>query len=494
MKRAWTSAGLIAIVSLVACAFCLHEVGNSDLFWHLRAGEILASTGEIVRHDLFSYTREGAPWINLEWLSGLVFYLVHRMAGFEALSALSLSLGLLTAFAIFSGTRRLSGSGAFALLLLFLVFLAGAQRFELLRAELFGFLLFSLTLSVSLCHAGTRKVWLLIVVAALWANFHPSALLGPAAAALLLLFAIVGSGWRRRESKRMALAALLGFAALLVNPFFTEVYSFPLRELGQPFMISSVSDWSPPGILSGGISLGTVVMIAMAASAALLFLLSKGRRPIALGALSIALVALSLAAERFTPFATIALAFMLAALAGEGVRLAFDGRGLRAAVALLCVAGSLLVMVRGPVLGARLGCRTEIGVGKPLGVGFDSANFPVEAVDFMRGKIFGGRVFNDMAWGGYLIWRLWPKERVFIDTRTALYGDEFIKGYSDALFDKRAFDLLQERYGFNYVIYDAREMASPRGPLHFLRDDPGWLELPRKGNAALFLKIKRAGR
>jgi hypothetical protein len=37
-----------------------------------------------------------------------------------------------------------------------------------------------------------------------------------------------------------------------------------------------------------------------------------------------------------------------------------------------------------------------------------------------------GPIFNDYNWGGYLIGKLYPEYRVFIDGRTDVYGDSFI--------------------------------------------------------------------
>ena len=258
-------------------------------------------------------------------------------------------------------------------------------------------------------------------------------------------------------------------------------------------MLSTVSDWSPPSLISGEVSFAPWLMIGLVASALITILYVRRRLPIALIIISLLLLSISVVAERFIPFAAIALAFLLAALIGsrESCRNAFDSRTSRAVIVALCIVGSILIMLNGPFLGANLGPDKRISLGRQAGVGFDEEKFPVEAVDFMRGKIFGGKPFNDMAWGGYLIWRLWPRGKVFIDTRTAVYGDEFIRRYSDALFDEEAFDALHAEYGFNYVIYDAREMAVPGGLLRFLAGNPNWLELVRTPNAVVYLSVKR---
>ena len=41
---------------------------DADIYWHLRTGQIIRQTGEVPRTDIFTYTREGAPWIDLHWI------------------------------------------------------------------------------------------------------------------------------------------------------------------------------------------------------------------------------------------------------------------------------------------------------------------------------------------------------------------------------------------------------------------------------------------
>src|SRR5205823_9243873 len=55
----------------------------------------------------------------------------------------------------------------------------------------------------------------------------------------------------------------------------------------------------------------------------------------------------------------------------------------------------------------------------------EAQHFPAAAVSFMARERPPGPIFNDYNWGGYLIWKLYPQYRVFIDGRTDVYGDSF---------------------------------------------------------------------
>jgi hypothetical protein len=59
----------------------------------------------------------------------------------------------------------------------------------------------------------------------------------------------------------------------------------------------------------------------------------------------------------------------------------------------------------------------------------EAENFPKTAVDWLQNNAPAGNLFNSYNWGGYLIWRLFPQYRVYIDGRADVYGDAFIVDY-----------------------------------------------------------------
>ena len=105
----------------LSAVFFLHKISGSDLFWQLKIGELISKTYTIPCIDLFSYTVSGGIWINHEWLSEVIFYLVYNLGGFQALSVLSFILGLAICLVLFFGFSRISNSISLALSLTFFV-------------------------------------------------------------------------------------------------------------------------------------------------------------------------------------------------------------------------------------------------------------------------------------------------------------------------------------------------------------------------------------
>jgi hypothetical protein len=53
----------------------------------------------------------------------------------------------------------------------------------------------------------------------------------------------------------------------------------------------------------------------------------------------------------------------------------------------------------------------------------DPQRFPVQALRWLQANPQSGQMFNDFAWGSYLVWQLWPEHRDFIDSHTDMTGE-----------------------------------------------------------------------
>ena len=85
---------------------------------------------------------------------------------------------------------------------------------------------------------------------------------------------------------------------------------------------------------------------------------------------------------------------------------------------------------------------------------------PSGAADFMQAHQIGERMFNTYATGGYLVWRLWPMQKDFIDPRGL--SEEAFADYNRILFNadstggKSAAELI-EKYGMQVLVLEGFE-------------------------------------
>src|SRR5262249_18705984 len=101
---------------LFVTALQVHRLDDSDTWWHLATGRLIAASGAVPRSDPFAFTAQGTPWINRQWLFDLGLYGLWRAAGPPG-PALGVGTLLVAAFAFAYrlGRRRLPAWAAAAL-------------------------------------------------------------------------------------------------------------------------------------------------------------------------------------------------------------------------------------------------------------------------------------------------------------------------------------------------------------------------------------------
>jgi hypothetical protein len=82
----------------------------------------------------------------------------------------------------------------------------------------------------------------------------------------------------------------------------------------------------------------------------------------------------------------------------------------------------------------------------------EQQQFPKAAVDYMKQERLPQPIFNEYAWGGYLIWRLYPDYRVYIDGRADVFGDKLVAEFIQVNDGKPRWRELLQQYGTKTVL------------------------------------------
>ena len=69
-------------------------LADADVGWHIRTGEYILDHHQVPHHDLYSFSKPGAPWYAWEWLTDVIDGLLYRWAG---LKGVVLAAGVLIA-------------------------------------------------------------------------------------------------------------------------------------------------------------------------------------------------------------------------------------------------------------------------------------------------------------------------------------------------------------------------------------------------------------
>jgi hypothetical protein len=434
--------GLAAALALLLVALlALRAIPAYDLYWQLKAGQLIASTRHVPHTDLFSYTAFGDPWYVQEWLSEVLFYGLWQTLGKESL--LFLRVLIITAafgLVLWRALRR-SHRPVLSVSVMLLAAWGSAYFFDS-RPQMMTYLATAaLLLILDEYRAGrwTKALWLLPPLLLLWANLHAGFFLGLALLWAYTLADLAEWGALREvpvsRLRLQVLVALVATLAPLVNPNGWHAFAYPFLLQGHEAMRNTIGEWFSPDFHRPELKpFGLLLLIGIASLG-----LSVRRRSLGDLIVVIGLISMSLDANRHGPLLAIAGAPIFAehlGAAGRAVETWVADRWKAAtgvSVAPREVFGTLwkwaaVLLVGVGLLGALNGSAANL----PQGSWFDACTqadaFPKAALDWMDTQKIEGNVLNAYEWGGYCVWRWYPQRRVFIDGRAEVY---FEHGFDD---------------------------------------------------------------
>lgn len=463
-------------------------LGDSDTGWHIRTGQWILQHLAVPRQDLFSFSKPGGEWFAWEWLSDVLFALAHRYAGLAGVVLLAGLLIALTYALLYRFMARRGTSALLAAALALLAACAGSLHW-LARPHLFGWVLALVFYQVlDQTPAEHRSLFWLAPLTVLWTNLHASFVMGLFLVACYgageLLRAVFAAGedafaLRRRSLARASRYGLLlaaCSAASLLNPYFFRLHAHILAYLRNGFVLTQVSEFLPPNLHSSPARFFEVLLLAGVASIA--WALGRGRYAEAL--LVIAFAHLSLQSARYVPlFAILAAPLIGSALtevvrARHTTRLPLSLQNFLAGFeefsaemgqmdhqprwhALPVLATGLVALLLWSPATARM---------LPgFHAAFDPKVFPVAAADYLEETSFAGNVFSTDQWSSYLIYRDFPRVRVFLDGRTDYYGEQVAGSYRNVLAARQTWEQTLEQYRVDAAVLpaDSRLAAAMQG-------------------------------
>ncbi len=459
----------VLLVAGFAFVVALPSSDSFDVWWHMRTGQWIVEHGQVPHKDMYSFVSQGAWWVNPSWLADVWFYGLWQVGGLALLRALAAALfasGM--ALAVASVPRGAAQPAAVAVAGMACSY-AVAQS-VLVRPLVFSFPLTAWFLWV-LRPRRDRWLWTLPLCMALWVNLHA----GFAAGLILVFLAFAAEvvalararerAWRR--ARLLVATGLACGAACFVNPFGYGVLTYPFRLTGSRLFMSKVLEWMPP-------------------TADLAFMPYW----VLLGATVLAVIATARRASLFD-------VLVLAAFAGLSIR-ARRQMGVFGIVALPVLARHLSLLPWPAGRRARLACATLVGAAALAGVWNRSANvererLPEKAVDFLAATPLQGRLFSEYDWGGYLIWRLYPRWQVFIDGRCLVHGDKGYREWERIYLCEEGWEQAAEERGVECMLLRHRRPPGADGapnPLPFA--SPNWATVYWDDDAAIVLRRTKA--
>ena len=468
-------------------------LGDADTGWHIRTGEYILDHRAVPTTDLFSFSKAGQPWYAWEWLSDVLFALLYRGLG---LKGVVLAAGLVLALAftvIFRHALWRGADGAVALGVTLMAASASTIHF-LARPHVFTLLLAPLSLWLldrDLARPG-RAVWFLAPMAAVWTNLHGGFLvlvaavwLCAAAEALKALRPEEFGKARWRPARRYLTLAGLCSLATLANPFGWRLHAHIGRYLGSDWIREAVEEFQSPRFRSESMAQFEALLFAGLVVAGVLVKRRDWYHALLIGFWAHA----SLGSARHVPIFALVVAPVLAGEASGLWRRWSAGWPKRSLHGIVRDVAAEFGSGRRSASVWAFALVLALVLVNPPGwwpADFPEVRLPVGLVNrhldgFAAGQL--GRILAPDQWGDYLIYRFYPRQRVFIDGRSDFYGPELGRDYVRMINGHYQWRTLMARYGFDAAL------IPPGWPLaELLKRDSAWCLAEDDGRALLFLR------
>lgn len=456
----------LAFIALFLVLALVVPLSDPDYFWHLKTGEYIFSHRALPAGDLFSFTRFGQPWILHEWLFEVVLYTVFKFSGPLGVKFMT-SLFAISALGLtFSLMRKITQSPATAwfLVLVALIPFAGAIS---PRPQLVSFVCFAIFLHILLSfkyYSKSRGLWLMPLLMVVWVNAHGGFIVGIAFTAMFTATEWI-THWndetrtpeQRRRLVRLSIVALATAVASAINPGWLEHWLYPFQVL-QMAANDRIQEWQSPNFHTVGPRAYLLLVLFLMVA----YMYAEPKADVTELLLPGCLLASGFIAVRHVPLAVLGLLpFLARALSRGGIATISDRWHRSALQKIYAKSVSSKELGRGEFL-----LNWVVLATLSIGLALFAPNFfakdkehakallPVDAADFLISRGVHGNIFNSYNHGGYLIYRLSPALKVFIDGRVDVYGDQLFLDFLDIYEGKSSWREKFDRLEIDYAVVD----------------------------------------
>jgi hypothetical protein len=459
------AAGIILFGLLFALA--VRVPADTDTWWHLRSGEYILSNG-IIHADPFSFTKAGEPWIDHSWGAQIILYAIWQVGGNFGLAIYVAALATGGMYLVY----RMSPGSVYLRAFTLVIGAAAAAVFWSARPQMISFFLSTVVLYLLYLHKRKKidRLWLIPVIMGIWGNLHAGFSIG----FIFLIGSIVGEilgnlfnpkgeavvPWR--GVRKMILVTAVSAAALVINPYGLQMLAVPFQTLSIGALQNFIQEWNSPNFHERQtwpfIFLLLGLLGAVGASKKRLdwtdFLLAAGTAFMGL-----------LAGRNIAVFAVVATPILT-----EHLDVMLSERGwviqpVRQVTPRMARLNAILVGVI--LVGALL--KVLLVLDQKTVTEAQETILPIQVGNYLAAEKPASPMFNSYNWGGYFMYAL-PDEKVFVDGRTDLYGDDFLSNdYLRTARGEPGWREMLDQYGIKLVVVEAGS-----GLARNLREDSGW--------------------
>ncbi len=434
---------LLPLLIILIIIFIHPVVGlDQDLGRHIKLGEIIWKNKSIPKTNLFSYTHPNFPFINHHWLPEVLFYLFQINFGFNSLIIfktiiLSLTFFILSYFTYKKAPHSLTIIFSLLSLMLF-------SRRSWIRPEMFSYFFTSIYLIALFLKKDTKIKWILPLIQLVWVNSHIYFFIGPCLAFFYLIKNILDNKNKINKNKSSFFIFFLVCLSNLINPNFLKGAFYPffvLKNYGYQIVENQTIFFMSRYTRSLYLPVFWLMLLLWIFSAAL----NRKKQNFFSVSSLLFFTAMVFKAIRSSAF------FALAFLPFTSINTYQFVRNIKPEMKKNLLYVPLVLLL--PLL-------FLLVIQKPETTSFGIKSKGKEGVDYVLKEKLQGPIFNNFDIGGYLIYRLYPDYKVFVDNRPEAYPKDFFRQeYIPAQNNPEKWEELEKKYGFKLVIFSKTDIT-----------------------------------
>lgn len=467
-------AKILLLLFVFSFIFKIDHSFDQDLGRHIKLGEVIWQTKSVPKANLFSYTNTDFPFINTHWLFEVWAYLVSKQ-GLQILLGFKIIIFLLSVWFIFKVIPKKNSA---LLLPIGFIFLHVLRERTELRPEIFSFLFTAVTYFIlDGWRSGSKGylIFLLPLIQLIWINTHIYFFVGLILQAIFLIhltYQYLRFHPKGGKLKLLTVIFILSVLVSLINPNgltgflyplnVTKNYGYTIVENQTMFLLESINFQDPNFIfvkLCMGIIILSIILVILSTFSlhertknlprsvdpSLITQDDKGRGQDdnnGIKNILLSLFGLTLALMNVRSFPYLVFLSLPAALQNFG-----NLKPNLLTKTLTIVAAIFLT----------LESFNNLKVNQ-FNLKFEESG--KKALDFVISNNLPEPIYNNFDIGSYIVYRGYPKYKVFVDGRPEAYPKDFFSAiYIPSQSDYSQFKNLARQHNFQTIIFSVTDQT-----------------------------------
>lgn len=430
---------------------------DGDLPRHLLLGQLIRESRSVPTTDTFSFRTEGVASIPHEWLSQVIFSISYDLLGLSGVVLLTALLVTIVWAVVFYETNR-RAKNLFGSLFITALGIAVCMIHVLPRPHLFTYLFTALWIVAleRITAERPQSWWTLPLLMLFWVNLHGMFVLGIIIWGIYLVGSFLEnpsrSWFNQPASRALLLGGLASIPATFLSPSGVHIWE-AIASLGSnAYITSRIPEYQSANFHIPETWPFIVLLI--------LTIIGFGRNHIKTNwtniLLAAAFAAVALYTSRMLPLFAIVVAPIAAKNIADVIKQEFAGSRFITTEQNFSTLNTtsngaiwLPVLFFVVTIAFRSGSALDPA---NKGNNFDPAFFPVRAVEWLNANPQHGHMFNEFDWGGYLLLSLSPRQQIFMDGHTHIYGEALTREYETIVTQRDGWQELFEKYDIQWAI------------------------------------------